>query len=29
LTSGGTTATPSGKIVISNMPSLLEGQLFR
>ena len=29
LTSGGTIATPSGKIVISNMPSLLEGELFR
>jgi hypothetical protein len=29
LTSGGATASPSGKIVISSMPSLLEGQLFR
>ena len=29
LTSGGATASPSGNIVISSMPSLLEGQLFR
>ena len=28
LTSGGTTTTPSGQIIISNMPSLLEGKLF-